>query len=121
MKRYNQHWIKRENKKAMNKDNNNRVRDRNQKFYQTGDWLKLSAYVRSNFPICQKCNVEPATEVHHLISINDNWSLRLAVDNLESRCRTCHQQDTNLEVKERKKRITKNKIEDKMNELNDFD
>ena len=43
---------------------------------------------------CQECrkylmNVE-AVHVHHIISVEDNWDLRLTNDNLISLCVACH-------------------------------
>jgi len=74
-------------------------------------------------PICSICNHEYATEVHHKININteDGWNNRTNIDQLISICRSCHQRETKKEMKVRADAIVQNNIEDKMNQLNDFE
>ena len=59
-----------------------------------GAWNRLSKRVRTERPLCERCTkdgiVTPATEVHHIISIDDAPWLRLEVGNLESLCKACH-------------------------------
>ena len=59
-----------------------------------GQWKKLSERVRALRPLCERCEkegiAEPATEVHHIISIDNAPWLRLEVSNLECLCNRCH-------------------------------
>lgn len=95
-------------------------RERNQRFYHSKEWLKVTAFILGFSPICQACNYEIATETHHTININtpEGWKERLTLDYLESRCRTCHQRDTNREAYERKHGVS---VKDVMDDLNNFE
>ena len=55
---------------------------------------RLVALRRDHF-LCQRClqmenRPTPATEVHHIIGIDEDPSLRLVVENLMSVCSPCH-------------------------------
>lgn len=57
-------------------------------------WQRLSVRVRTEQPLCEVClkkeMVTPATEVHHIVPIDDAPWLRLERSNLMSLCNTCH-------------------------------
>jgi 5-methylcytosine-specific restriction protein A len=57
-------------------------------------WRRLSERVRAEHPLCQVCeqrgDVTPATEVHHIIPVDDAPWLRLERSNLVSICNQCH-------------------------------
>jgi len=70
------------------------------KFYHSRKWLKvrLLCLIRDHY-ICQECG-EAAYIVHHVIelshqNINDT-SISLNLDNLESVCKTCHDELHNM-------------------------
>jgi hypothetical protein len=63
---------------------------------------------------------EAATEIDHVISLQDNWSLRLSLDNLQSLDKSWHSKKTTQEQVERKKEIQQNRIDDTMDILNNY-
>ncbi len=58
-------------------------------------WRKLSEQKRKLNPLCEGCEaddkVEPATQVHHIVPISVDPSLRLKWSNLMSLCDACHE------------------------------
>ncbi len=58
-------------------------------------WRRLSEDYRVRNPLCQDCDEKgkttPASEVHHIIPINQDPSKRLDVNNLVSLCKLCHE------------------------------
>ena len=64
-------------------------------FYNSKEWIVVRhmALVRDNY-LCQVClesdRLTPATMVHHIIGIRDDWEKRLDIDNLVSVCDACH-------------------------------
>lgn len=73
-----------------------RAKDR-QKIYNCKRWrdVRELALLRDNF-LCVHCNNKDiqtkATEVHHIIYLEDDITLAYSLDNLVSLCATCHQQ-----------------------------
>jgi 5-methylcytosine-specific restriction endonuclease McrA len=67
-----------------------------QKFYLGKSWRVLRSEKLSNDPLCemhlQRNQIVPATEVHHIIDIDDKPTLENALnyDNLMSLCKACH-------------------------------
>ena len=59
-------------------------------------WRRLSERYRDNNPLCELCfmqgKTEPATSVHHVVSIEQDASRRLDATNLISVCESCHKQ-----------------------------
>ena len=57
-------------------------------------WRLLSERVRTEFPLCQMCAdkgiVTAASEVHHIVPIDEAPWLRLERSNLMSVCADCH-------------------------------
>ena len=57
-------------------------------------WNKLSARYRKLNPLCEDCDKEgrttPCTEVHHIVPITQDPSLRLVWSNLVALCHECH-------------------------------
>ena len=57
-------------------------------------WRVLSERFRAFNPLCADCEIhqrsEPATEVHHIIPIEQAPSRRLDQDNLVALCTACH-------------------------------
>jgi len=57
-------------------------------------WRKLSERIRAENPLCSDCFLEgrtsPSTEVHHIVPIDENPSLRLVLSNLVALCKDCH-------------------------------
>ncbi len=64
-------------------------------FYQSRAWqaVRRQALIRDH-GLCQDClkeqRVTPAETVHHIVSVRDDWSLRLVLSNLLSLCFGCH-------------------------------
>lgn len=77
---------------------------KNAVFYASRVWRKLRKVKLLNNPICEECKKAYATEVHHLIPLEDNYDLRLSYDNLQSLCKPCHSIETRKEMQ--KKGIT---------------
>lgn len=98
---------------------------RNHTFYMSAKWLRLRKIKLSIDPLCQSCKrnnrITPATQVHHIISLNEDYSYRLDYDNLESICDKCHFDETMKEIREKKNKIQQHVIEDRMNDLESFD
>lgn len=114
MKKRNTFWISKERKERENLYLN---RERNQKFYQSKDWQRIRLYVLSANPFCTVCDKEVATEVDHIIGLNtvEGWRNRLALDNLQSICKTDHGRKTVKEQQQRKHEENNNI------DYNDFD
>lgn len=57
-------------------------------------WQKVRRIKLLQCPLCEDCNelgiVKAAEDIHHLIPINANPSLRLELSNLRSLCKECH-------------------------------
>lgn len=64
-------------------------------FYHSAAWraLRERALVRDAY-LCQPClrerRIARADTVHHIVPIEQDWSRRLDLRNLESVCRACH-------------------------------
>lgn len=73
----------------------NESRSENYAFYNSKTWRKkrLEALRRDKHE-CQICRrygkSVKATQVHHIVEINEDWSLRLTLSNLTSLCGSCH-------------------------------
>ena len=70
---------------------NRRARNsRNDKFYHSKAWRTLSVAVMASADYkCAECG-DIACEVHHIVSINEDWSKRLAPGNVQPLCTRCH-------------------------------
>jgi 5-methylcytosine-specific restriction protein A len=59
------------------------------------DWQELSERYRRNYPLCEDClkqgKVTPSSEVHHIVPISVDSTLRLVWTNLVALCRKCHE------------------------------
>lgn len=124
MGKRNLYWVNKDKyKKQKEKYDTYLNRDRNQRFYLSKQWQQLRLVQLGNEPLCQ-ANYSGCTrygiEIHHVIPLNINWSLRLSTDNLETRCKECHSVDTRREQADRFQADRQQKIEDNMNSLNDF-
>ena len=69
------------------------------RFYSSARWQKVrNIYIRNN-PLCESCRkqerITAATLVDHIIPVQADYSQRLAMDNLQSLCRSCHAKKTN--------------------------
>ena len=65
------------------------------RFYDSASWhkLRIAILVRDNYE-CQQCKCAGkhthATEVHHIVPIRKDYSLRLEPSNLVALCKRCH-------------------------------
>lgn len=63
-------------------------------FYSSWAWTQLSLRKRTADPLCECCledgKVTPASEVHHVVGVDESESLRMQWDNLMSVCSECH-------------------------------
>ena len=71
------------------------IRDKKKmKFYASKQWKCIRNRKIYSNPLCEECKknnrVKQATEVHHIIPIEKDWSLRLKYSNLQSLCHSCH-------------------------------
>jgi 5-methylcytosine-specific restriction protein A len=70
-------------------------------------WNKVRAVKLVGNPLCEECLkagiVKQAEEVHHIKPVAEFPELRLAIDNLQSLCRVCHNKKTAEEKRNRKK------------------
>ncbi|MBO5963151.1 MAG: HNH endonuclease [Bacteroidales bacterium] len=79
----------------MKKDKKKTYHERFNAFYQSAEWKSLRE-ARFGFAdgLCEKCKekgiVRAGREVHHRISIEEDWSKRLDFDNLVLLCPDCH-------------------------------
>ena len=75
-------------------------------FYNTRAWRRLSAWQRTQQPLCEMCLelgvVTEATEVDHVVPLSEDWGRRLDPTNLASICGECHGR-----VKQRQERTGK--------------
>lgn len=60
-------------------------------FYHTKAWKTLSAATlqRAGY-LCEYCGRAIATEVDHVIPLDEDWSRRFDTDNLKATCHGCH-------------------------------
>lgn len=78
---------RKESSKHYDKHRRNKTND---VFYHSQEWRALSAYVMSKYNYqCVECG-KVATEVHHIVELNEDWSKRLDIDNLIPLCTSCH-------------------------------
>jgi len=65
-------------------------------FYKSKAWRKLRASKLATSPICEECEregkVSQATTVHHIRDVRMYWNERLEFNNLESLCKSHHEQ-----------------------------
>lgn len=54
--------------------------------------------------MCQLCCAAPTEEVHHVVAVRDDESLRLVRSNLLALCGRCHRRVTRREVAARRRR-----------------
>jgi len=74
-------------------------REVKQRFYNSKDWKYLRDYILYIEPYCRKClndkgKLVLATEVDHIIDIDDNEDLMLDINNLQPLCKSCHSSKT---------------------------
>ena len=72
------------------------ISQKEQGFYHKTAWrkLRLLALQRDHY-LCQEClarkKITQATEVHHIVPLEDDPSLGLELSNLRSLCWSCHE------------------------------
>lgn len=63
-------------------------------FYSSAAWRQMSLRKRKADPLCERCldegRTRAATEVHHIVGVDESEQLRLEWSNLMSVCRRCH-------------------------------
>lgn len=64
------------------------------KIYNTAAWKQLSTNVRTKNPICQCCGLVKADVCDHIIELQDDDSLGLLEENLQTLCHECHNSKT---------------------------
>ncbi len=95
-----------------------------QSFYKSRAWELCRAKVltRDNH-LCQECmkvkRLTPASTVHHIIHLLDDWSKRLDEDNLISVCAACHnrlhpEKHDKRKYNQKKRKIIKNNTKNKV-------
>jgi 5-methylcytosine-specific restriction endonuclease McrA len=58
--------------------------------YSTERWMRLSRIMRQRHRVCQQCELDLSTEVHHVIPIEQAPHLAFEVSNLRCLCQRCH-------------------------------
>ena len=71
------------------------------RFHSTANWQKIAKAQLAREPMCQGCESAPATAVDHVIPISHGGPMRER-SNLQSLCRDCHQEKTNVEKQGRR-------------------
>ncbi len=65
-------------------------------FYKSKAWKKLRLSKLATSPICEQCEregkVSQATTVHHIQDVRTYWNERLEFNNIESLCKSHHEQ-----------------------------
>ena len=88
----NEAYRKASNKRRAMKNHDNKE----QVFYASLSWRRLRKYMLSKCKgICLYCLLEKnefreAKDVHHIVTLKEDWDKRLDVDNLVCLCRECH-------------------------------
>lgn len=67
-------------------------------FYTSKKWRNFRFLVFDKYGInCVKCRINfptnlerPATTVHHIVEVRDNWEKRFDIDNVIPICEACH-------------------------------
>ena len=103
-------------------------KENNGDFYRSRAWRQLQKQKRAANPLCERCEanglITPMQEVHHIIPIDDDWSLRFEWSNLMSVCYLCHKQLT-AEYHKQQRYAQNNPGKqygtDKQHSLSDFD
>lgn len=82
----------------------NEQRPERHKFYHSKDWKALRRIKVAKNPVCERCLergvITPTQIVHHKITIEEDYSKRLDLDNLESLCRRCHNEEHSPKLKQ---------------------
>lgn len=93
----------------------NQQRPERHRFYHTKEWKQLRKKKVAKTPYCERCKAKgvyrPVEIVHHKIEIEQDWSKRLEIDNLESVCRSCHNEIHSNSDKKKKSDELKKVIE----------
>lgn len=71
--------------------------------YCSQQWITLRDKTLQQNPICQKCGVNKATEVHHVIPHRGDLNLFYDSNNLMALCHDCHTEETRKEIQQRSK------------------
>ena len=84
------HKRRKESDRIYNQKYRNKLTD---KFYHSKEWKQLSKSIlikaNTSGEGCAVCH-KPATEVHHIEEVADNWERRFDVTNLMPLCTICH-------------------------------
>jgi 5-methylcytosine-specific restriction protein A len=101
--------IHKEEKQLQQREYDRNVRDQKHKqYYNSVEWKKARelALMRDNF-LCVKCRLngklKQADVVDHITELQDDFSLRSTLTNLQSLCHSCHNRKTEEERKKRRK------------------
>lgn len=77
----------------------------NREFYNSTSWRELSKRHRTEYPLCRHCLelgiLTPVSVVDHIIEIDDDPTLKLDPQNLQSLCHPCHNSKTASERRTR--------------------
>lgn len=63
------------------------------KFYSSGRWQKLRAWIIKRQPICMVCGMNVSEEVDHIIPLSQGGA-EMDADNLQGICKACHSSKT---------------------------
>ena len=71
-------------------------------FYDRRAWRITRAVKLANDPECEVCHNALATEVHHIVKLEDDLTLAYEMSNLQSLCKACHSRETQSEITARR-------------------
>lgn len=77
----------------------------NDPFYNSTKWRGIATRYLIKNTMCVHCKAKgiwhPATDVDHIIELEDNWDLRYTKSNFQALCKSCHNRKTAKARKER--------------------
>jgi 5-methylcytosine-specific restriction endonuclease McrA len=112
-------WHKKDRFKEINAN-----RARHQRYYQSSMHKRWRLLILAEHPLCTEClkqnRVEPSTVADHIESLTDCWDKRNWLSNGTGLCDRCHNIKSRSEQIEYKKREQQLRIDERMNDLNEF-
>ena len=75
----------------------------NSKFYTSTPWRKLRTMFIQQNPVCVECG-RAGKVVDHIVRVNDDSTLALDWDNLQTMCHRCHNSKSGKEAHEHPRR-----------------
>jgi 5-methylcytosine-specific restriction endonuclease McrA len=71
---------------------------------KTSRWQRFRLVMLGRYPICERCGIRVAEEVHHLVSVRLARHLAYDVDSVRCLCGSCHDDAHRGEISYRPRR-----------------